>query len=203
MTERSLTVYRPTDIEVLDPEPAQDASAALFGAFADRVANAVLERLAPPQLSDDEAAAAWTEAFEDWLHNDPKTGDPRPPATVAAYGDAWRSLRSYSGKEPRHITGLDIRDWVQYLRSRTIEPLVHRGLVHSGRRAADQVGFSPATVNQYLAGISSFYSFCQRYTTRTADGREVILLDDANPAKSHAVKRPKTKQFGQSVVWLD
>lgn len=202
----AMTVYRPQQVEVLEPETEPRATAAMFAfgeIVARQTADAVMERLAPPRLTDAEEVVAWAKAYDDWLHFVPKTGDPRPAATVHAYDAAWTSLRNTCRKEARFITGLDIARWVEMLRTRTIDPTVHGGLVKNGRRVADQVGLSPKTVNMYIAGISSFYSYCQNKTVATSDGRERPLLDGPNPAKSHEVKRPKTKRFGADVMWLD
>ncbi len=195
------------EVEVLGPEDdAQRLTGRSWGAaqaFAEMVGQAVVAATAGPKLSDAEEQREWAQAFQEWLYTDPKTGDPRPAATTAAYGAAWADLRVFSQKEARFISGLDIRDWVADLRSRPIDRTVAGGLIRNGRRSPGQVGLSPATVGQYLAAISSFYTYCQNYEARAADGRSVVLFDQLNPAKSHAVKRPKTKKFGSDVTWLD
>lgn len=186
-----------TEVEVLEPE-AVDPRQGMINALA----RAVVAAQQAPKLSDAEQVRAWAEAFDEWLHVDPKTGDPRPAATVNAYSDAWRDFRQFCRKEARFVDGLDIRDWVADLRTRPIAVSVARGLIRNGRRQAGQMGLSPTTVNQWIAGISSFYSFCQNFHVRTVDGQTVALLEGPNPAKSHAVKRPKTKRLGKEVAWL-
>jgi integrase len=196
-----------TEVEVLEPEePGAGLAGRSWGAaqaFAQMVGQAVVAATAGPKLSDAEEQREWARAFDEWLHTDPKTGDPRPAATTAAYGTAWADLRTFTQKEARFISGLDIRDWVNDLRSRPIDSTVAGGLIRNGRRQPGQVGLSAATVGQYLAAISSFFTYCQNYEARAADGRIVVLFDQLNPAKSHAVKRPKTKRFGSDVTWLD
>ena len=210
MENTALTVTpqaRFVEVEVLDDEPAlgepwpQAQGAAQM--FAGMVAQAVVAAQAGPQLSDAEKVVAWAEAFNEWLYTDSRTGDPRPKATTTAYAAAWADLRAFTHKESRFITGLDIKEWIADLRSRPIDPTVAAGLIRNGRRQPGQVGLSSSTVGQWIAGISSFFTFCQSHEVRADDGRIVVLLDALNPAKSHAVKRPKTKKFGTDVTWLD
>lgn len=197
------------EVEVLpaeEPGSALNASARMWGqaqAFAGMLAQAVVQASQAPKFSEAELDRLWAKAFEEWLERTPKTGAPRPAATREAYSQAWADLRAFNRKHPRHMDGLDIREWAEDLRSRPIDPLVAGGLVRSGRRQPGQLGLSPSTVNQYLAGVSSFYSYCQTYEVRTADGRAVRLYDGLNPAKSQMVTRPRAKRFGQEVTWLD
>jgi integrase len=194
------------EVEVLDPEPALREPWGRGDAaqmFAGMVAQAVVAAQAGPQLSDAEQVRAWAEAFTEWLYTDPRTGDPRPKATTTAYAAAWADLRAFTHKEARFISGVDIKEWIADLRSRPIDPTVAAGLIRNGRRQPGQVGLSPSTVGQWIAGISSFFTFCQTHEVRAADGREMLLFDVLNPCKSHAVKRPKTKRMGEDVVWLD
>lgn len=200
-------VYRP-EVEVLEPSDgmlfpvASDRNYRQAQAFAGMVAQAVVSAQQAPRLSDAEQQRAWADAFQEWLYTDPKTGDPRPQATINAYGNAWADLRAFCRKEARFIDGLDLRDWIADLRARVLDPVVASGLIRNGRRQTGQVGLSPATINQWLAGISSFYTYCQSYEVRAADGQRVKLFDQLNPAKSHAVKRPKARRMGQEVTWL-
>lgn len=192
------------EVEVLPPE--SDNGARMWGQaqiFAGMVAQAVVQASQAPRFSDAELDRLWAEAFEKWLERTPKTGAPRPGATREAYAAAWADLRSFNPKHPRHLDGLDIREWAEDLRTRPVAPSVARGLVRSGRREDGQMGLSPSTVNQYLSAVSSFYSYCQRYEVRAADGRVVPLFEGLNPAKSQMVTRPKARRFGQDVTWLD
>lgn len=190
------TTPRFAEVEVLEPEPASPR------AMIDALANAVVSRMQGPRLSDAEQVQHWAKAFDHWLHRAPKTGAPRPAATVAAYETAWADLRAFTRKETRFIESLDIRDWIADLRMRPIDPTVAGGLIRNGRRQPGQVGLSNATINQWVAGISSFFSFCQHYDVRTAEGAVVRLLEGPNPAKSYMVERPETKRLGQEVMWL-
>lgn len=194
------------EVEVLPPEDEYDAAGRMWGqaqVFAGMVAQAVVQASQAPRFSDSELDRHWADAFDAWLARTPKTGAPRPEATREAYAAAWADLRAFNSKHPRHLDGLDIRQWAEDLRTRPIAPLVARGLVRNGRRQDGQLGLSPSTVNQYLAGVSSFYSYCQAYEVRTADGRAVRLYDGLNPAKSQMVTRPRPKRLGQEVTWLD
>lgn len=200
MDERAIikidTTPRFAEVEVLEPEPVTRQG------MIDALARAVVQAQQAPKLSDAEQVHGWAEAFQDWLYTTPRNGEPRPAATVAAYSTAWADLRAFTRKEARFIDGLDLRDWINDLRTRPIDAAVAGGLIRNGRRQSGQVGLSNATVNQWIAGISSFYSYCQNYQVRTADGVMVTLLDGPNPAKSHMVKRPKARRFGQEVAWL-
>jgi hypothetical protein len=190
------TTARFSEVEVLEPEPITRDG------MIKALARAVVQAQQAPKLSDAELVRHWAEAFDRWLHRTPKTGEPRPQATIAAYGAAWADLRTFTRKEARFIDSLDIREWVADLRTRPIDPMVAGGLIRNGRRQAGQVGLSNATINQWLAGVSSFFSFCQHYDVRTAEGAVVRLLYGPNPAKSYMVERPPAKRMGQEVMWL-
>src|SRR5574343_426273 len=203
------TTPRFAEVEVLEPEEpgaALRSAQGMWGqaqAFAGMMAHAVVQAQQGARFSEAELDRLWAEAFEDWLAHEQKHGGPRPAATREACAAAWADLRAFNLKHPRHMDGIDIRDWANDLRSRPISAEVAGGLIRSGRRQAGQVGLSPSTVNQYLAGISSFFAFCEHYEVRTADGRVVPLFKGLNPAKSQMVKRPRTKKLGQEVTWLD
>jgi integrase len=200
--QSAMIVYRP-EVEVLDPEESGPADR-LFE-FGRMIAQSVVEQLAAPTLSDAEMVCEWAKAFDKWLHFVPKTGKARPKNTVSAYESAWADLRLHCRKEARFMTGIDIAAWVESLLRRPIDRTVEAGLIKNGRRQPGQKGLSPATVNQWIAGISSFFSYAERWEAQTADGRKASLVGSVwqNPAKSHAVTRPEAKEFGEDVVWLD
>lgn len=208
-----------TAVEVIDPDdaplvaPTSNMGAQAF-AFAEAIARMVVAEQRRPQFGEPELDFLWGVAYQEWLETGTKTGDPRPRATYTAYSAAWQDLLTFCPAHPRRrctcplpkmrdIDELRIKAWVEDLRTRDIDPTVEAGLIRNGRRQPGQVGLSPATVNQWLAGISSFYSYCQNYPVKTADNRTVPLFDGLNPAKSQIIKRPKAKRLGQEVMWLD
>ncbi len=193
---------RPTEVEVLGPEPMVADMPPAAQAFANMIARAVVAQQDAPKLSEHEKLVHWTAAFEEWLAENPKTGAPRPANTREAYATAWEDFRRCCPKMPWAVDGLDVREWVQDLRTRPLAASVAKGLERNGRRSEGQIGLSDATVNQYLSAISAFYSFCENYEVRTKDGRKVVLFDGVNPAKARGVKRPKVEPFEKS-VWLD
>lgn len=156
----------------------------------------------PPKLSEHQKAQLYLEAFNEWLHRDSKKGRERPAATVLAYTAAWEDLRQFIGKDLWRIQPSDIRAWIQDLRERMISPAVARGLVRNRRRAQGQVGLSESTIAQYLAAISSFYSFAARYPVEMPDNNTISLFDGLNPVKAAGVPRPSPKPF-ENATYLD
>jgi integrase len=189
------------EYEILPPE-VEEQPQFTPADFARAIAQAVVAAQDAPKLSEYEKERLYPIAFEEWLYTNPRTGDPRPQATIDAYKAAWEDFRLFCPKRVWLVEGLDVRAWVHDLRTRPINPAVARGLVKNGRRAAGQMGLSPATVNQYISAISAFYSYCEGYEIHAADGRTIALYDGLNPAKSQIVKRPKTHAFHE-VVYLD
>jgi integrase len=194
--DTQLALYQAPAVEVLDPEPPvnpNDMMAAFMHA---------LVAAAPPKLTEEEKERAWAEAYDKWLAETPKTGAPRPAATARSYQAAWTDFKIFCPKKYWRVTGLDVREWVDDLRTRVIDPNTEKGLIANGRRQPGQLGLSASTVGQWLAGISSFYSFCQRYSVRCADGRETVLFADLNPAKAYGVQRPPVEPW-KDVAYLD
>lgn len=207
MTNQLALIHVP-QVEVLDPIRPTSPAEQLFSfgqMIAQTVADQVIERLKPVRLTDAEEAREWAKAWDEWLHTAPKSGDARPAATIRAYGNAWADFRKFCKKEARFVNSRDVANWIETLRTRLIDPSVETGLIANGRRQTGQAGLSARTVGQYIAAISSFYSYVERYEAQTDAGQIVplVALDDwRNPAKSHAVKRPQVKKFGEDVVWL-
>lgn len=199
MADEQLALIRVPTVEILDPEPPRPFTP---DDLIDRMATAVVARLNPPKLSEQEQERLFPLAFATFISTNPRTGDPRPASTARSYQTAWEDLLQFCPKRIWHIQGLDVRDWVDDLRSRQIKPEIGRGLVKNGRRRPGQVGLSASTINMYISAISAFYSFAEQYPVRTADGREVPLFTGLNPAKNQVVKRPKTRTF-EEVVYLD
>lgn len=205
--ERALMLWQeePLDVidgEFLETEVREPEMPPAARSFAELIARAVVAQQEAPRLSEQERFTGWALAFDEWLREDPRTGAARPANTVQAYSDAWEDFRRFCPKVPWAVEGLDVKAWVADLRLRPLAAHVMKGLVKNGRRREGEVGLSDGTVNQWLAAISAFYSFCETYEVRTRDGRTVALFDGVNPVKSRAVKRPKTKPFDKA-AWLD
>ena len=89
-----------------------------------------------------------------------------------------------------------MRDWIQDLDRRPLHTAVAKGLQRKGRRQ-NRVGYSPSTIKQYLAGVSSFYTFAgERYTITDRHGRTRPLHPGPNPAR--AVRRPSGNPFAKA-----
>lgn len=136
----------------------------------------------------------WSKAFHQWLAELPAAN------TRRAYERAWKDLLEYTGRQPWAIQSSDVRDWIQELQERPLADHVAKGLIAKGVRE-DRYGYSPSTINQMLAGVSSFFTFAQeRYLIIDPHGRERPLHDGINPAR--AVRRPKNNAFGKA-IYLD
>lgn len=196
MAQQLALIPRPVEVEVLPPEPVE-AGRPTPADFARMLAAAVVAAQEPARLTEREKEYWYPQAFAEWLANNPRTGDPRPAATINAYQAAWEDFRLFCPKRIWLVEGLDVRAWVDDLKRRSLDPSVAKGLVKNGRRREGQLGLSPSTVNQYISAISAFYSFAEGYEVRAADGRTVPLYDGLNPAKSQIVKRPKTRAFDE------
>ncbi len=121
----------------------------------------VAEQLPQPGVFD--RMHAWKEAYFLWQ------SALRSENTRRAYAVSWESLLSASGKYPWEINATDIYRWVNGMR---------------------ELGLSQATVNQRVAGISSFYRFVVRnYRITLPDGHEATLRVD-NPAESSELRVP-------------
>ncbi len=191
------------EVEILDPEPVGYGNMpAAARDFAHMVASMVVAQQEPARLSEAEQEREWPRAFAEWLETNPKTGAPRPENTRAAYAAAWEDFRLFCPKKYWRVQGLDVKAWVEDLRTRPIAAHVRKGLEANGRRRPGQVGLSDASVAQWLAGISAFYSYAEQYEVALPDGRVTPLFDGVNPAKSRVVKRPRTRAF-QQTTYLD
>ena len=108
-------------------------------------------------------AQHWAEAHRQWLESYPAE------CTSHAYRQAWKSLRSFTGKEPWQVSQDDVAGW-------------------QARLWAD--GFSPSTIRVYLAGISSFYTYAMNvYAQPSPDGDRQPLCR-SNPAAGLPRPRP-------------
>lgn len=149
----------------------------------------------PPELTECQKDQHYLAAYTEWLARDPRKGRPRPEATIAAYTAAWEDLRQFVGKDLWRIGPADIIAWIQDLRTRILHPAVGRGLVRSRRRAPGQVGLAESTIAQYLAAISSFYSFAAAYPVVLPDGTLISLHTGVNPVKTTGVPRPQPQAY--------
>lgn len=115
----------------------------------------------------------WRSAISLWLDTR------RSVETRRAYARALEDLLATSGALIWEITRTDVMRWV---------------------RAMETRGYAPSTINQRLAGASSFYRFCvEDYIIRGPDGRQVPLHDH-NPASGKAL-RPTVELYGKA-AWL-
>ncbi|MCU0503166.1 MAG: hypothetical protein MUC51_15640 [Anaerolineae bacterium] len=131
--DTQLALYQAPAVEVLDPEPPvnpNDMMAAFMHA---------LVAAAPPKLTEEEKERAWAEAYDKWLAETPKTGAPRPAATARSYQAAWTDFKIFCPKKYWRVTGLDVREWVDDLRTRVIDPNTEKGLIANGRRQPGQL----------------------------------------------------------------
>ena len=116
---------------------------------------------------------AWHEAYERWLKRYPS------PSTQRAYRESWAGFFRFSQRLPWQVLSSDAIGWQGYL--------VGQGL-------------AAATVNRYLAALSSFYTFVQRDLVRQADGTErSIFVDEQgrrleNPFRAASIERQKGKR---------
>lgn len=129
---------------------------------------------------------AWEGAKEAWLAN---LGSKR---TRETYNIAVRQFFEWAGVAPWEVGSALAEQWKAWMR--------REGKVVSRRQDGmeERGPLSDATVNVKLAALSSLYSYAQRYSTITADGRVHYLwpMDRANPFQ--VVDRPQVPQFGRA-----
>lgn len=113
---------------------------------------------------------AWHEAYERWLARYPS------PATKRAYRESWRDFFMLVQRAPWQVLSSDARAWQEALEAR---------------------GLAAASINRYLAALSSFYSFVRRDLRRQEDGTERSIFVDAagraleNPFRAASLERKK------------
>jgi len=120
---------------------------------------------------------AWEGARRAWL--DSKQRRSQGPNTVKAYETAFRQFFEWCALPPWQVSSGVAVEWTAHLEQ-------ERGLAQS-------------SIALKLAALSSFFDFVQRrYTFRTPDGREVVLLpaDQRNPFG--AVERPQISPYGRA-----
>jgi site-specific recombinase XerD len=112
----------------------------------------------------------WHEAYERWLGRYPSA------STQRAYRESWRDFFQFVGRYPWQVLSSDARAWQESLEGR---------------------GLAAASINRYLAALSSFYSFVRRDLVRQPDGSErTIFVDGAgrgleNPFRAASLERKK------------
>lgn len=110
----------------------------------------------------------WHEAYERWLKRYPSA------STQRAYRESWAAFFRWVQRFPWQVLSSDAIAWQEHL----IES-----------------GLKPASVNRYVAGLSSFYSFVRKDLRRQEDGTErSIFVDDRdrlldNPFRAAALER--------------
>ncbi len=124
-----------------------------------------------PVPTETDRMQAWADAFELWMSSLKSTN------TQRAYRKAWDDFLAYSRKSPWMTGRSDVARWVDDMRLR---------------------GLSDCTLQQRVAGISSFYRYVTtEYTVTRADGKEVYLFD-INPASGKSL-RPHVEPYGKAI----
>lgn len=112
----------------------------------------------------------WHEAYERWLARY------KSPSTNRAYRESWVDFFKWVHRYPWQVLSSDAIAWQQSLEER---------------------GLKTASINRYLAALSSFYSFVKRDLRRQDDGSErSIFVDDygrplENPFRAAGLERKK------------
>jgi len=157
-------------------ESAEDTSLALFGTPV-----RVDRSPALPMLSVLDLRREWQQCFERWML-DTATSE----KTLKAYSRAWEDLLLFCEAIPSqhdlkpvsdfwNISHRYIRAWMDDLATR---PLDARRVKTLRRRGHERThGYAKATIGQYLAAVSSFFSYVEHnWPVTLPDGREVTLL---------------------------
>jgi integrase/recombinase XerC len=112
----------------------------------------------------------WHEAYERWIARYPSA------ATQRAYKESWRDFFTFVQRAPWQVLSSDARAWQDSLEAR---------------------GLAAASINRYLAALSSFYSFVRRDLRRQDDGSERTIFVDGtgrpleNPFRAASLERKK------------
>lgn len=120
--------------------------------------------------AETERFMAWHQAIERWLARYPSA------ATQRAYKESFRDFFAFVGRSPWQVLSSDARAW---------------------QAALEERGLKPASINRYLAALSSFYSFVRRDLVRQPDGSERSIFVDAtgrpleNPFRAASLERKK------------
>ena len=115
-------------------------------------------------------AFEWQMAAERWIKRYPS------PSTQRAYKESWRAFFGWVQRAPWQVLSSDAIGWQEHLVAE---------------------GLKPASINRYLAALSSFYSFARRDMVRQDDGTERSIFVDAtgqkmeNPFRAAGLERKK------------
>ncbi|MBN2389930.1 MAG: site-specific integrase [Anaerolineae bacterium] len=154
-------VVEEAEVEVLPVEVLAPAdSRSLFG---------LGTRVARPWLTVMDLRREWAAAWEAWL------GDLGSDRTREAYRAAWEDLLLFlDGPDFWRITHDNIRAWRADMEQRPLAPRMQASLARRGK--ARERGYSASTINQYMAAISSFFSYTtERWPVTFPDGTAVAL----------------------------
>jgi len=148
-------------VEVLQVEVLAPAdSRSLFGPGA---------RVARPWLTVMDLRREWAAAWEQWM------GELGSDRTRAAYRAAWEDLLLFlEGPDFWKITHEHIRAWKADMEQRPLAQRIQATLARRGQARA--CGYSASTINQYMAAVSSFFSYAtERWPVTFPDGTAVAL----------------------------
>ena len=126
-----------------------------------------------------ELRAAWEEQRDKWLRAKGK----KSASTFRAYADATRRFQAFTGLDWWLVTADHVRSWQEDM---------------------ETAGLKPATVNQRLSAVSSFYSWVIREQKLDAHGVERSLFFDAqgrtraNPFRANNLERTMPAKKGVS-----
>lgn len=114
--------------------------------------------------------AQWHEAYDRWLARYPSA------STQRAYRESFHDFFRFVQRAPWQVLSSDAQQWQVSLEER---------------------GLAPASINRYLAALSSFYSYVRRDLRRQDDGTERTIFVDAtgrpleNPFRAASLERKK------------
>lgn len=163
-------------VEVVDGEVIESEAALALFAPALRQEQRRMTAAGPLGILD--LRRQWQECFDAWLRDTATS-----TKTLNAYTRAWTDLLVFcatpSGEvqpvsEYWDITHRHIRAWMEDLATRDIDRRRVKALENQERPRAK--GYAAGTISQYLAAVSSFYSYAERnWPVMLPDGREVAL----------------------------
>lgn len=160
----------------------------------------------------------WTLAFDAWLEHASSSAKTR-----TAYERAWEDFIAFcmhlspsanpNQAQPTsdywQITHRHVRAWIEDLQTRPLDPRRRAALRARGEERA--TGYSASTIQQYVAAVSSFFSFAMRnWPVMLPNGREVSLAEwcgiTLNPVRvvprKHTIGAQKREQPYLSIQQL-
>lgn len=191
-------VVEAIEVEVVEP----DAALALFGP----AVRAERRQLQAAALDWLDLRREWQSCFQAWLEETALS-----PKTLDAYTRAWNDLLVFVGLPSKaagitpvtefwFITHKHIRAWADDLATRDLDQRRQKTLERRGTPRTR--GYSQATIGQYLAAVSSFYTYAElNWPVMLPDGREVSLallsgmtLNPVRVIKRRVAGAPKREQ---------